>query len=145
EPRRKPSIDEPVSVLGAQLDDRIKRPALRTGLGIERDHAVERRREIQRAVDDEWRRLEAAPPPAVRAVGDVAGVEGPRNLQPRDVGPIDLRERRVAHAAGVMAVVGPSVRVCALRWFLSGNREQGDYQYRERADRSRAEATHTGA
>jgi len=69
---------------------RIERPFLSATLGIEGDHAIERGGQIHRAVDDNRRRLEFAFAAVVAAVGDIASVVFPGNLQLRDIAPVDL-------------------------------------------------------
>ncbi len=67
---------------GAEIVDVL--PATRAGGGVERDHVVERRRQIQRSVHDDRRRLER--------FGD-SRVIGPCELQAVDVRGVDLRQR----------------------------------------------------
>ena len=64
DPRREPAVDQPVAVFAVQVDQRIEDPSFRAGLRIERNDSVERRGQVQRAVDDERRRFEAASTPA---------------------------------------------------------------------------------
>src|ERR1019366_1253058 len=90
---------------------RIERPKLAAVRRVEGDHTIERRREEQRVVDREWRRLEL--PPARRlltlARRDrlLLGIPGERDRELRHVRAIDVAERRVFQAPGVVAVRGP--------------------------------------
>src|SRR5262249_6141315 len=101
EPRRDASIGE-VAPLSAAIDLGVVRPLLFPGRGIERDHSAERRREVHRAVDDEWRRLELDW--LSRRLACLAGAVGPRDGETRDVGAIDLRERREPCAELIVSV-----------------------------------------
>src|SRR5204863_9734358 len=56
EPRGDAAIDEAIAVIGGPIDRWIEGPALHTRFGIQRDDAVERRGQIEGAVDDERRR-----------------------------------------------------------------------------------------
>ena len=85
----------------AQL--RIEHPALRTGLGVEREHALERRAVVQRWPDHERVDLECSRRVVFRAGVEVAAAVLPDELQTLDVARIDLGQRRVAQAARIAA------------------------------------------
>ncbi len=107
EPRRGAAVDESVAVVAVQFNLRVVGPALRPRFRIEGDHAIERSREIERAVNQKRCGLETASLTVAVTLGNVAGVESPRDFQLRNILAVDLRERRITHAAGVMAVVRP--------------------------------------
>ncbi len=114
---------------------------MRARLRIERDHAIEGRREIERSIDNDGRGLEAASFPIVAAIRDVAGMEYPGDCQPRHILAIDLRKWRVTHAARVMPVVGPSFIGCALRLIGRRVREQDDDAKKDRAPKGTRDVT----
>ena len=60
-PNSDTAIDQPVAVIPCQLCFWIQSPSLRARFRIERDDAVERRRQIQRSVDQKGRGFKAAP------------------------------------------------------------------------------------
>ena len=82
-------------------------PELRAGPGIERDDLVERRAEEQLALDENRRGLERRFPVERRLRLERARAMGPGHPELRDVRPIDLGERRIAAAAGIIAVIRP--------------------------------------
>src|SRR5215213_6386106 len=99
----------------------IVRPPLTPRLGIERDDALRRCREIEHAADHQRGGLERRRAPRVARAGAVASllelarVIRPRAREPRDVAAIDLGERGEAHPAGIVAVAAPFVAAAALR------------------------------
>jgi hypothetical protein len=107
DPKGDAAIDQALGIGRALIDLRIEAPFLLAGLGVERDDAVEGRAQIHRAESDDRRCLEFAFTPTVAAVGDVAGVILPGDLQCSDVALVDISERRIAASARVAAVVRP--------------------------------------
>src|SRR5271155_489932 len=93
--------------MAVKFDLRIVGPFLSAAFRVECDHPAERRGEIHRAIDDDWRVLERAPVFGAAPVRDVAGVIDPGDFELRDVTAIDLVERRVTHPARIVAVIGP--------------------------------------
>jgi len=69
-----------------------------------------------------WR-VENFPTLADAQAAGLAGVERPRNLEAADVGPIDLRQARVADLLGAASVRRPAV-VAALTGDRGGERDQ---------------------
>ena len=69
------------------------RPTLFPRFRVEGDHAVERRRNVQRAAHQEWRGFKAAPLSRAPSVRDVPGVKHPGDFEPRDIVTIDLGQR----------------------------------------------------
>ena len=91
------------------LDLRVERPAQLAGLRIEREQALVLRAEVERVAHLDRRDLERRPR-RDRLSRQVAGAEGPRDLQLRDIGGRDLRQRRIA-----LAELGPAVGRASLR------------------------------
>jgi hypothetical protein len=106
EPGRDAAIREVAEVLPAS-DARIVEPALRAGVGIESEDAPERRREIQRAVDDDRRGLELRLLARRETGRAFARVEGPCDRERGDVRGRDVAQWRVPAAVRVAAVHGP--------------------------------------
>ena len=90
-----------------QIDLRIETPFFLAGLRIEREHAIERRGHEHGPTGHDRRRLEFAFGKPVAAVGNVAGVKLPGDLELGDIALVDLGERRIAAAAGIAPVRGP--------------------------------------
>ncbi len=88
---------------GRDLHLRVEFPALRAGLGIERDHDVHRRAHVQQVADLQRRCFE---------LPGAAGAVVPDFFQAADVRCVDLIEARVARAVRRVAVVMPLTRFC---------------------------------
>ena len=106
-PNRDTPIDEAFGIGRVQIDLRIEAPFFIAILGVERDDAIERRRQIHRAVENNRGGLEFALPFVACAVGDIAGVVLQGDLQFCDIALVDLAQRRIAAAARISAVVRP--------------------------------------
>ena len=79
------AIDEAVAVVAVEVDLGIVGPALRPGLWIEGHDAIEGGGQVESAVNKNWCGLEAATFSAAATLGNVAGVEGPGDLERGDV------------------------------------------------------------
>ena len=84
-------------------------PDFPSGVGLEREDAAGRDRRVQDAADDDWHRLGRG---QQRRRGIDVGSRRidpvlPGQLEPRDVLRVDLRQRRIALARGIMAVGRP--------------------------------------
>ena len=99
------SAAHPVAEVAVALHTDIAHPALLAGDRIEREHLAERRGQIHHAVDDQRRGFERGGIAGLDA--SLAGLVLPGEREPADVRAIDLRQRRVAVAAGRAAVVRP--------------------------------------
>ncbi len=100
--RRFPVADAAAAVPEARLHLRVVAPPLLAGVGVDGDHHIGRRAEVE-GVADLLRRVLVLR----AAVGRLAGAEGPGDLQLADVAAGDLVERCEALAAGVAAVIAP--------------------------------------
>ena len=109
EPGGNAAVNKAVAIVAVEVDFWVIGPALRSCFGIERDDAVESGGEKERAVYEKGCGLEAATLSAATGLGYVASVERPGDFEGGDIVSIDLRERGIAHAASVMAVVRPGV------------------------------------
>ena len=89
DPARQSSAGEVVTVITNTVELRIKSPLLLPRLRIQRDNAVERSRDVERAVNHQGRCLKRAlgphllPVPSARPVRHVAGAIRPRHLEHR--------------------------------------------------------------
>ena len=90
------------------LDLRVERPAQRARLGVDREHALMLRAEVERVAHLDRRHLEGGFDRIVGA-GQIAGAERPGDLQLGRVAGRDLRQRRVA-----VAELGAPVRAPVL-------------------------------
>ena len=88
---------------------RVVGPPLHACRRINGDDAVGTRGVVERAVNDDGRGLEPGLAAAVRARRRIAGMGDPGHAKLRDVVAVDLRERRKAGAAGIVAVERPIV------------------------------------
>ena len=109
----------------------IERPALRAGIGVQRDDAIVRRAEVQHVVDHQRRRLKFARTGAERRERLLARGPLPRDRETRDGGGVDVGQRRVLRAAGVAAVERPilfggAVRLRRLNAAVADGRDGGD-------------------
>ena len=91
-PRCRASIDETVTIFEALVDLGIVGPELLSCRRIKRDDPVEGRGEIKSSVDKNRRGLKTAPLSPIMTVGDVSGMEDPRDLKLRHIFPVDLRK-----------------------------------------------------
>ena len=128
-PRRVVGIARPVhqaAIRAAALQLRVEGPDRRAGGRVQGEHFLQRGVAVEDAVDHHRLGLQ---------VPGLAGVVGPRDLQPRDGGPVDLRERGIA-ALLRPAAVGPArSRTRRFRRTLAGrDRGQGKEQG-QRGDR----------
>ncbi len=90
----------------------VIRPALLSGHRVERNHAPQRRSQIQRPIDVNRGRLECGRTPARRFV-HVTGAKRPRHLERRYVSSVDDRQRRKALPSRVAPICWPLViRLC---------------------------------
>ena len=96
-----------LGVVARAIELDVVLPELRAGPGIERDDLVERRAEEQLALDEDRRGLERGFLVERRLRLERARAMRPGHPELRDVRPIDLRERRIAAAAGIIAVTRP--------------------------------------
>jgi len=120
------AVDKSVSVVAVQIDFRVVRPTLLAGFRIERDDTIEGCGQIQSSISYDRRALKAAPFPVTSAIRHVTGVEDPGYLELRDIIAVDLRERRVTHATGIVAVRWPVVgRVAGCSADTSKTQNQG--------------------
>src|SRR6185295_19519596 len=86
----------------------------------------------ERAVNQDRRRLERDLAVRRRAAALTRAV-GPGDLQPRDIGAVDLGQRGIPRAAGIVAVGGPLIaagRVPAERSHASDAQEDGHREER---------------
>jgi len=90
---------------------RVVGPQLAPRFRVECDHAVVRRAQVDDVVDHDRRVLERARRRLELRQRLLAGLPFPGELEPRDVLLVDLRQRRVLHAALVAAVVRPLDRL----------------------------------
>ena len=121
-PRRHATMHKPgpIARLAVHLPRlRIERPQFLTGRRIQRDHAIERGREIERVVDGEWCRLKISRACSFLSVARrnrrFVAAPGVRDDQLRDVAAIDIGQRRVLESPGIVAVRGPVNRLRARR------------------------------
>lgn len=128
EPGRHAAVHQPVSVVSIQIDLRIVRPALLAGFGVQGDHAIERHREVKRAIDENRRGFEAAPLPPISPLGNVARVIDLRNLELRHVLALDLSRRRIPHPTRIVSVRGPLRSVGILRAQRRFRQSKTDHQ-----------------
>ncbi len=98
--------DAAAAVPEERLDAGVVPPALLAGVGVHRDDDVARGADVDRVADLRGRVLVLG-----AALGDVAGVEGPGDLEVLDRLAVDLVEGGVALAAGIAAVVSPVARL----------------------------------
>src|SRR6267142_4879080 len=77
---------------------RIEAPDLGSGLGIERDDAVGRGRQVEDAADDQGGALESN---RMRPLLPLAGVVGPEPAQAGDVAAIDVGETGESGSPGI--------------------------------------------
>ena len=67
------SAHQPVAVVSIQIDFRIVGPALFACFWVQSDHAIKRRREMERSIHENRRGLKAAALPAISPLGNVPG------------------------------------------------------------------------
>ena len=105
-PKAHPAIRPEVVTL-VQVDARIERPALRPRLGVETEHAVVRRRDVQRPVRHQRRAFVSGTRRVDRAIAYLAAMMRPSRLQFGDVVAVDLSQRTESVAAGVATPLPP--------------------------------------
>ena len=98
-PIRHAAVAYGVRDLGAIVG--IETPALLAGCGVERNDTQLRRGGVEHAMNDDRIALH------FRSLENVAGVKCPGNLELPDILPIDLVERRIAHAFRAAAIDFP--------------------------------------
>jgi hypothetical protein len=86
----------------------VEAPAFAASVGIERDHAIERRAQVERVVHEDRCVLERARCQAGGAVVVIAGVIDPGDLELPNVVLVDLSERRVVTSALGRTILGPA-------------------------------------
>src|SRR4029450_6166614 len=86
----------------------IESPQFLAGFSVQRRNAVVRRRHVQHTVDHEGRRFEEARGRAKFCDRRLPVLPLPGHLQALNVLRVDVRQRRVFHAAWIAAVVEPS-------------------------------------
>ena len=109
----------------------VELPDLRARLGVEGHDPERSGGDVHHALDDDRRAFDRLPLAAL----EFAGVISPGRLEPMDVLPIDLIERRISHAAGVVPDPGPIDRRGGLRLHLSGQREEAPEAHQCRTHR----------
>ena len=108
-PGRDAAVDEAVSVRKCQINFRVISPALRAGLWVKRDDAIERGSEIKRPIDQNRSGLKSAPAPVMAALRNIPSVVNPGDLQGLHVLSVDLRKRRIPRASEIVSVIRPVV------------------------------------
>ena len=133
-PERTPSVDAARRglVLERMILQGVELPELLAGRGVERHHAEISGGEVHHAIDDDRRAFDRLPGAALK----LAGVVRPGRLEPGDVLPVDLIQRGISHAAGVVADAGPIDRL------RSWARPAGECEQTREADQAR---THSEA
>jgi hypothetical protein len=139
DPQGDAAVDETFGISRVQIDLRIKAPLLTPGLRVESDDAIERGGRIHRAADDDGGRLEFALAAIIAAVGNIAGVVFPGDLQVRNIVPVDLAQRRIAAAAGIAAVIGPLGDYAIGGGWLGGRADRNQEYREQRAPHSTAD------
>ena len=89
------------------LDLRVVAPDLGAAGGVERDHQLVRRAQVEAVADLQRRDFVGGLDRVARAAAQVAGAELPRQFQSGDVVRRDLRQRRIALAEAGAAVGAP--------------------------------------
>src|SRR5690606_18761364 len=97
-----------LGVENGEVEAGVVRPLLRAGFRVEGDDAAERGAEVERATEQDRRRLERALSGVDGTVRHIACPVCPRDFERAHVVARDLRERRVAGAAGITAVRVPA-------------------------------------
>jgi hypothetical protein len=93
----------------AQFNHRVIDPAQLSRFRVECKHAIEPSCNVQGSIYQNRSWLQAAALLAVGAVGNIAHMNGPGDLQRRYILSIDLRQRRIPYAAHVSTVKRPIV------------------------------------
>jgi hypothetical protein len=88
----------------AQFNHRVIDPAQLSRFRVECKHAIEPSCNVQGSIYQNRSWLQAAALLAVGAVGNIAHMNGPGDLQRRYILSIDLRQRRIPYAAHVSTV-----------------------------------------
>ena len=91
QPRRHPAIDQAVAVVSGEFDHRIVNPALLSGFRIECKYTIEPRGKVQRAIYQDRGWFQATALLAAAAVGNIAHMKSPGDLQRCYILAIDLR------------------------------------------------------
>jgi hypothetical protein len=86
------SINKTVAIVEALVDLRIVGPESLSRGRIKRDHPVEGSGEIKPSIHQNRSGLKAAALSTIIAIGDVSGMENPRDLELRHIFPVDLRK-----------------------------------------------------
>ena len=77
EPSGHSAIDEAVAIIESLIDLGIIGPALLASFRIESDHTIERRGEIESAIDEDGSGFKATAFSAAAAIGNVSGMKDP--------------------------------------------------------------------
>ena len=102
-----------LGVAAAAIDPGIMTPDLLARRRIERDHGVERGRQVEPALRQDRRRLERHLVLRREALARLAGAIGPGDLQLADIATVDLSKRSIAGAAGIAAIAAPAHRLAS--------------------------------
>lgn len=103
------ATDEAIAIISSEFNHGIEDPELLACFRIDGKDAIEGGGEVERAIHKNGGCFEAAALLAVAAVGNIADMGSPGNLQIGHIVAIDLGERRITHATGVVTVVGPVI------------------------------------
>src|SRR5262249_35809892 len=103
------SVDEacPVRALASLVRLWMVGPQLAAGLGVERDHAVVRRTDVEHAVDHDRRRLKVTRARAELGERLLTGGPLPRHGEARVIRRVDVGQRRVFRSALIAPVERP--------------------------------------
>ena len=93
QPSARATVHQSIAVVQSPIDQGIISPSLFSSGGVKRDHSVERRRDIQRAVHKNRRSFKAASLFISAAFLQLARMKDPRNLELAHIVAIDLRQR----------------------------------------------------